>query len=116
DVDVRANLVVREGEVDDVVLKQRAVGNDDLQVVRRGDPRAAGADLGDGAGEAVDLDYVSDANRPLGEQDQPADKIVDDVLAAKADADGHRPAQEGKDRERHVQDPQGEQRERGHQG
>ena len=48
--------------------------------------RAAQIDLHDPPGHAVHLHAVAEGDGPLGQQDDAADKIVDDVLQAEADA------------------------------
>ena len=69
------------------------------------------ADVLDMSVGLVDFDDVADLDRPLDQQYQPTDEIVDDVLAAKADADCQTSSQH---RERRQGDPhrsQGEQKE-----
>ena len=54
------------------------------------DDRAARADQFHLAGHARDFDAVADRDRPLRQNDEPADEIARDILQAKADPDADR--------------------------
>src|SRR5262245_26182018 len=115
DFDDAADDVVGKGPIDDAGFEQLAVGNDDLVVHAGRDFGAASADLRDGSRIAVELDDVADANGALGEQNQTANEIVDNILAAEAGTDGQCTAKEAKYRHRHVQHVEREHGERGQQ-
>ena len=55
-----------------------------MRVVERPNARGAQSDSLDAAQCAVDLDHVAHLDRTLDEEDQAADEVRDDVLAAEA--------------------------------
>src|SRR5690606_27642700 len=73
--------------VDDVFGDEFAVRDDDRDVVVGADDRAAGADGFYLAVHIVDLDAVAGLYWPLEKDDKAADKVIGDVLQAKADTD-----------------------------
>jgi len=73
------------------------IRHDDGDIIIRYDGRAPQANLPDLSSHAPNFDSVSDGDGPFGQNDQSADKIIDDILEAKANAHPNRP---GHDRER----------------
>ena len=71
------------------------VGHDHGDVVVGDHGRAAQADLGHLARNAGHLDAVAQGDRPLRQDDDAADEIVDDVLQAEADAHTDGSCEEG---------------------
>src|SRR5512137_1346548 len=56
---------------------------------------------------AVHLNHVPDADSPVKHQNKAADEVVDEGLGAKADADGQRTTEEGKDRQGDIDEDEG---------
>ena len=62
-----------------------------------------------------ELNQVADFDRAFGQQDQTADEVVENILAAKTNADRDRTAKKRKHRQRHVRVPESRQAERNQQ-
>ena len=78
------------GDVFDRFVDQRRVGNRHQVIGGRAELRAAEADVFDDAVEIAERDPLAEPHRPLGQHDQAADEVVDERLAAEADADRER--------------------------
>ena len=90
DADRGADHLVFEGPVDQVARDEGAVGDDHALVVAVGDRRGADVDPVDLAGHPADGDDVADPDRPLQQQDDPADEVRDDLLEPEAEPDAER--------------------------
>ena len=74
---------------------QLGVGNDQAGAVEGLDLGGAHADAAHEALLVADDDAVADLDRPLDQQDQARDEVVDDRLQAEADADRQRAGDDG---------------------
>src|SRR5262249_47336258 len=90
-----------------MALPEEAVRDDDLCVVSGADLGAAGSNMLDDAVTALHADKVVDADRPLHEEDEAANEVVHDVLAAETDPNGERAAGDGQCMERELHELEG---------
>lgn len=87
-----ADISIEQGPVDDYVFEENAVGNEEIDSVRAADSRAAITDFLDPALPALQFDNVTDPDRTLDHENQPRDKIVEEVLRTETEPDGDRSA------------------------
>src|SRR5947207_10351575 len=93
----KAHSRVAVAPVGHAMSDQVCIGHNDSDVIVGDDGRAAQADLADLPGHPADFNAVADGNRPLGQNDQTANKITDDILQAKSQSDANGA---GQDRQR----------------
>ena len=97
DGDLPADLMVAVGPVDELLLHQHAVGDQHFHALGGGDGRDADADGADAPADGPDLHQVADPHRPLGEQHDAADQVLQQGLGAKTGGDGQGAPHEGED-------------------
>ena len=89
-------VAVGERPVDELAREQLSIGDDDLRSVKGAHGARADTDLLHSTLESVDLDQIADPHRPLEDQDQTRDKILDQILQPKPD-----PHTQGSRQQRH---------------
>src|ERR1051325_1573298 len=100
--DAKAHARVAVTPVGDAVGDEIGVGHDDGDVVVGDNGGAAQADLAHLAGDAAHFDAVADGDGSLGENNQAADKIADDVLEAEAQTNANRAGKDGQRTQIHA--------------
>src|SRR5689334_21244952 len=95
--DARARIRVRP--VNDALTDEFRVGNDDRDAIVRGNYRRAQIDTLDVAFVLANRDPVTDANRPLKQQDETGSDVGGQILESETDADGQRGEDDGERRE-----------------
>ena len=98
-VDADAQARRRPRVIDHLGGDERAVGDDDGDLVARDDVRRAKPDVFDRAERAADAHEVAVTNGLLEQQNEAADEVLRDVLQTEADADG----EHGRRREERVE-------------
>ena len=103
-VDAAAEQRVGKAPVDHLVIQQLAVGHDDFALVKGAYQRGAHAQVHYGAADAAHFDGVAQPERAVQREDDAADQVVEHVLSAKTDGDGHGAAEEREGRQGDVHD------------
>jgi hypothetical protein len=84
--DAKADARIFVAPIGDALSDEISVWDDDGNVVIGDHGGAAQADLADLSGYATDFDSVADGNGPLGENNEAADEVADDILQAEPEA------------------------------
>ena len=103
-----AHLGIAMAPVRDLVRDQIGVGHDDRDVIIGDHGRAAEIDFLHEPRDAAHFNPVADGNGPLGQENEPAHKIADDVLQAKAEAHAKGSRDHRQGAEIHAVDEQGD--------